>query len=182
MEHSTAISALCLVVVLLSCSSADDKIVSTDVHIRAQQTLEGLLHYYWETDPQYKKIGYFSACGDIGDPCYCESPSPSACASCYRWWDAIAMESIATYGIYAQTKNNSVIPSIIFAHSPYNANWPGDVSCTYVDDFAWYGLAYLRTYEWLKVYKDIRLLVLIVCCVIVCVAFFAGSQVAESFC
>ena len=27
-----------------------------------------------------------------------------ACADCYRWWDAISLASIATYGIYKNLK------------------------------------------------------------------------------
>lgn len=65
------------------------------------------------------------------------------------------MEAVATYGIYTNTKpikEYADMASSIFAHSPYNANWnaSGD-GCTYVDDFSWYGIAYLRVYEWLKV-------------------------------
>ena len=70
---------------------------------------------------------------------------------CYRWWDAVALESVATHGIYRNTKNYSNIANTIFAHSPYNADWNATAVCTFIDDFSWYGLAYLRVYEWLKV-------------------------------
>lgn len=126
-----------------------------DADSRAKQTMDGLFHYYWRKDAQVNTIAFFFACGQIGsgepgsESCTCENTI--SCTSCYRWWDAIAMESVATYGIYTNSKNNSNIPDIIFAHSPYNSNWPADTYCTFIDDFAWYGIAYLRVYEWLKV-------------------------------
>lgn len=63
----------------------------------------------------------------------------------------MALESIATYGIYTNTKNYSKVADMIYAHSPYNANWNATATCTFIDDFSWYGIAYLRVYEWLKV-------------------------------
>lgn len=63
----------------------------------------------------------------------------------------MALESIATYGIYTNTTNHSEVADVIFDHSPYNAEWNATASCTFMDDFSWYGIAYLRVYEWLKV-------------------------------
>lgn len=126
---------------------------------RAQQTLNGLMDYYWNHDPNNKNISFFFACGQIGglgsgqNECSCNNPS--ACVSCYRWWDAVALESLATFGIYTNTSNHSDVPDTIFQHSPYNANWDGANTFTYVDDFAWYGMAYLRVYEWLNVSNKI---------------------------
>lgn len=126
---------------------------------RANYTLQGLFQYYWMTDPVYKQIQFFFACGQIGgggspyswNKCSCYSTE--ACVNCYRWWDAVALESIASFGIYTETKNHVDVPDVIFSHSPYNSNWDGKSGyyCTFVDDFAWYGIAYLRVYEWLKV-------------------------------
>ena len=133
------------------------KSLSTNASTRAEQTLNGLFHYYWRNDQHNKKIQFFFACGQIGggtsgtDYGKCGCANPSSCISCFRWWDAVAMESVATYGIYRDTRNHSEIPSIIFAHSPYNANWNATATCTFIDDFSWYGIAYLRVYEWLKV-------------------------------
>lgn len=126
----------------------------TEANSRAEQTIQGLFHYYWRQDAQVKQIEFFFACGQIGgadggQSCTCENTA--LCTACYRWWDAIAMESVATYGIYTNSTNYSKIADTIFAHSPYNSNWPGDTRCTFIDDFAWYGIAYLRVYEWLKV-------------------------------
>lgn len=128
----------------------------SDGQYRAQQTLNGLMDYYWSHDPTNKNISFFFVCGQIGaggnsdwTKCSCASPDP--CATCYRWWDAVAVESIATYGVYANTSNHSSIASTVFAYSPYNSDWNGLVSYTYIDDFAWYGIAYLRVYEWLNV-------------------------------
>ena len=126
----------------------------TEANSRAEQTMQGLFHYYWRQDSQVKQIEFFFACGQIGgadggQACTCENTA--SCTACYRWWDAIAMESVATYGIYTNSTSYSKIADTIFAHSPYNSNWPGDSRCTFIDDFAWYGIAYLRVYEWLKV-------------------------------
>ena len=126
----------------------------TEANSRAEQTMQGLFHYYWRQDYQVKQIEFFFACGQIGgadrgQACTCENSV--SCTACYRWWDAVAMESIATYGIYMNSTNYSKIADTIFAHSPYNSNWPADTRCTFIDDFAWYGIAYLRIYEWLKV-------------------------------
>ena len=49
-------------------------------------------------------------CGQIGgwggpavwDKCSCSTKD--ACADCYHWWDAISLESLATYGIYKNLK------------------------------------------------------------------------------
>ena len=124
---------------------------------RAKQTLGGLLSYYWQTDPQSENIGFFFACGQIGamgNPSewkQCGCYNIDACTNCYRWWDAVTLESIANNGIYTNTKDHAEIPGMIFAHSPYNNQWNATAACTYIDDFAWYGIAYLRVYEWLKV-------------------------------
>ena len=126
-----------------------------DAATRTYQTLQGLFEYYWTHDPQSKNIGFFFACGQIGgwgtpaqwNKCGCSNPN--GCSDCYRWWDAVALESIANYGIYTNTKDHTNVADQIFAHSPYNGGWAG--TFTYIDDFVWYGIAYLRVYEWLKV-------------------------------
>ena len=133
------------------------KALATNASIRVEQTLNGLFHYYWRNDLYNKKIQFFFACGQIGggtsgtDYGKCGCANPSSCISCFRWWDAVAMESVATYGIYRDTRNHSEVPGIIFAHSPYNADWNATATCTFIDDFSWYGIAYLRVYEWLQV-------------------------------
>lgn len=71
--------------------------------------------------------------------------------NCYRWFDAILLESVATYGIYTNSKNHSEVAETIYDHSPYNGNWNATAICTFIDDFSWYGIAYLRVYEWLQV-------------------------------
>ena len=121
---------------------------------RAQQTLNGLFNYYWKHDTTHKNVEFIFVCGQIGTPvspgkCTCSHLKP--CLECYRWWSAIALESIATYGIYTNSTNHSTVPDVFYAHSPYNANWNATAACTYIDDFTWYGIAYLRVYEWLKV-------------------------------
>ena len=126
---------------------------------RVNQTLQGLFHYYWTSDPEAKTIKFFFACGQIGgggspykwNKCSCYEPT--ACVNCYRWWDAVTLESVATHGIYTNSTEYSEIADIIFDHSPYNSKWDAHTtqSCTFIDDFTWYGIAYLRVYEWLKV-------------------------------
>jgi hypothetical protein len=127
----------------------------TDPLKRTNDTLNGLFEYYWQVDPSANQIGFFFSCGQIGgwgqgtgakwDQCSCENPS--ACSDCYRWWDAIALESIADYGMTLNTTRNSTISQVFFDHSPYNGNWD---ACSFVDDFLWFGIAYLKVYEWLN--------------------------------
>lgn len=130
--------------------------VSSTGEYRAQQALSGLMDYYWNHDPVAKNISFFFACGQIGGQGYpndwtkCSCYNPDSCLNCYRWWDAVAIESVATYGIYMSTSNHSDIVGSVFDHSPYNGDWDG-LTSTFVDDFTWYGIAYLRVYEWLNV-------------------------------
>ena len=161
MQIIISVTIFCLLVLSYSYGSVDQTYfkpdsTATDAASRAQLTLNGLFHYYWKNDPKAKGIQFFFACGQIGGiggqingQCSCDNP-PS-CTNCYRWWDALAMESVATYGIYMKTKNNSDLASKIYPHSPYNQNFDGTDLCTYVDDFVWYAIAYLRFYEWLGV-------------------------------
>lgn len=129
-------------------------LTSVDPVTRVKETLGGLFHYFWEVDPLSKDVGFFFACGQIGGfgkpnkwtECSCQTTSP--CTDCYRWWDAVSLESIAEYGLVSNTTHNSSIADIFFAHSPYNSDW---TSCTFIDDFLWYGIAYLKVYEWLNV-------------------------------
>ena len=146
----------------LATYSDEDKLksVSVNASTRAELALKGLFHYFWRNDTikKHHDIQFFFACGQIGgggnygeDYSACNCVNPTACTLCYRWWDAIALESVATYGIYANTTNFSTIASTIYAHSPYNAEWNASAVCTFIDDFTWYGMAYLRVYEWLMV-------------------------------
>ena len=156
-----SITVTLLLVLSHSCSSVDQanfksKSTTADAATRAQLTLNGLFHYFWKNDPKAKGIQFFFACGQIGgiggqNNAQCSCEKPSWCTNCYRWWDALVMESVATYGIYMKTRNNSDLASKIYPHSPYNKNFDGTDLCTYVDDFVWYAIAYLRFYEWLGV-------------------------------
>lgn len=144
------------------CSIVED----SDPAVRVNQSLQGLFHYYWTSDPEAKTIKFFFACGQIGgggspykwNKCSCNDPT--ACVNCYRWWDAVALESVATHGIYTNNTEYAEIADIIFAHSPYNSEWNAHTTqlCTFIDDFTWYGIAYLRVYEWLKVNMSIFVL------------------------
>ena len=142
---------------LASTAGHDIKSRGTGATTRAEQTMSGMLHYYWSSDPLHPKIKYFLVCGQtggVGESGYagrCTCVDPKSCVNCYRWYDAVSLESVATYGIYMNTTNNSMVPETIFNHSPYNADWNATAECTFIDDFSWYGLAYLRVYEWLKV-------------------------------
>ena len=131
----------------------------SEVTARADQTLQGFMRYFWRHDPSNKSVGFFFACGQIGgsgvpwNECTCDTSDnqQGRCLTCYRWWDAIGVEAIANYGIYTNSKAYDYILEAIFPSSPYNGNWNATSYCTFVDDFAWYGIAYLRAYEWLKV-------------------------------
>ena len=128
-----------------------------DATDRVNQAHQGLFSYFWKADPKAKNIGFFFACGQIGgggtpyqwNECSCNDRA--SCVDCYRWWDAVSLESTATYSIYTNTKDHSEIAQTVFSHSPYNGNWNATQFCTFIDDFVWYGIAYLRVYDWLKV-------------------------------
>ena len=161
---------------------------------RTNQMLQGLL------DPMAKNIGFFFACGQIGgygspykwNECSCYNRA--SCVGCYRWWDAVGLESTATYGIYTNTriKSHFAAAQTVFAHSPYNSNWNATQFCTFIDDFVWYGIAYLRVYEWLKVRVNTGTLLI---CVIylhnmfdwlskqkLSRYYFVGTNMAEQIC
>ena len=151
---------VCLVIVLLISTAPDYHSQlssrSVEAQTRCQLTLDGLFNYYWKSDPKHKKIQFLYACGQLGtmgtavaDKCSCSTPN--SCVNCYRWWTAVMMESVATYGIHMNTTNHSSLPNMVYSHSPYNAKWDAVKTCTYVDDFLWYGIAYLRVYDWLSV-------------------------------
>jgi hypothetical protein len=128
----------------------------SDAVSRSQLTLNGLFNYYWKSDPSNKNIKFLFACGQLGlmgsgNQGQCSCYTPTSCINCYRWWTGIMMESVATYGIYMNTSNHSSLPDTVFSHSPYNAKWDAVATCTYIDDFLWYGIAYLRVYDWLSV-------------------------------
>ena len=161
MGLNTTIAVL-LSVFLLFAPANSREVKFSDVATRVEQTLQGVFQYYWQHDPRAKNIGFFFTCGQIGgvgtsdwDKCSCNTRD--ACVDCYRWWGAVLLESVATHGIYTNTKTNASIADTIFDHSPYNAEWNATKYCTFMDDFSWYGIAYLRVYEWLKVRnKDIN--------------------------
>ena len=140
---------------VLSRSSESPKL--SDLHQviqRANQTLQGLFHYYWEQDQGGidQNIKFFFVCGQIGegsDGCYCSSTKP--CLECYRWWDAVALESISSFGVLTNSTSYANTADIFYTYAPYNSQWNATEQCTFVDDFAWYAIAYLRVYEWLKV-------------------------------
>lgn len=152
-------SQLAAFLLFLSCGSvlAHDAVKSldTDPETRLRQTLGGLFNYYWKQDPTHKDVEFWFACGAIGelgsgsslDQCSCYNPT--TCLNCYRWWSGVSLESVATYGIYMNTTNHSTVPETIFNHSPYNSNWKPENA--FIDDFLWYGMTYLRVYEWLQV-------------------------------
>ena len=152
-------STVQLLIVLLglftSAASHSLKSADTDAETRAKQTLGGFFNYYWKEDPNNKDVQFFFACGEVGyqgptlslDQCSCFNPD--VCVNCYRWWSAVSLESIATYGLYMNTTNHSSVADTTYDHSPYNANWKPKNA--FIDDFLWYGIAYLRVYEWLQV-------------------------------
>ena len=124
---------------------------------RAYQTLEGIFNYYWKPDPLAAHIKFIFICGQVGgwgtprSPSECSCLDQKSCVNCYRWFDAVTLESVATYGIYMKSENHSEMAEIMYDHSPYNGDWNATAICTFIDDFTWYGIAYLRVYEWLKV-------------------------------
>eukprot|EP00118_Oscarella_pearsei_P006320 m.28584 g.28584 ORF g.28584 m.28584 type:complete len:829 (+) comp30869_c0_seq1:20-2506(+) len=111
---------------------------------------------------------FFFACGQIGGlaprdksigygSCQCELDWPSACVACYRWWSAIALEACVNFVIESGMALNVSLAARImhiaesmWIHSPYNADWNAEATAVFIDDFAWYSLAYLRVYDLTK--------------------------------
>ena len=143
-------------VFLISCTRHQNRSLP-DPELRANLTLEGLFNYYWKSDPNNKKIEFLFACGQLGqigpgsNAGQCACAVQDVCTNCYRWFTAIMMEALAVYSIRSNSTDYSSLPDAVFSHSPYNSNWNASATCTYVDDFLWYGSAYLRVYEWLQV-------------------------------
>ena len=149
-----AVAALVVATALAERTSSELR--GADAASRSELTFKGLFNYFWKNDPQHKKIEFLFVCGELGyvgsgSASQCSCLNPSSCVNCYRWWTATTMESVATYGIYMNTSNHSSLPDVVFSHSPYNAEWDATAVCTYIDDFLWYGIAYLRVYDWLSV-------------------------------
>ena len=102
---------------------------------------------------------FFFACGQVGGAaapnvpvtaaqCKCVSDWPSACENCYRWWSAVSMEASVNLAIAAGVSPTSEQGQLVvaaaesmFLHAPYNADWNATAHPSWVDDFAWYGLA-----------------------------------------
>ena len=150
--------ALTTALLTLTSSQPENSFKSTtaDADTRCQLTLNGLVDYYWKSDPAHKQVEFLFSCGQLGGagtstPAECSCVHPTSCTNCYRWWTGVMMESVATYGIYMNTTNHSTLPEVVYSHSPYNDKWDAVKTCTYVDDFLWYGIAYLRVYDWLSV-------------------------------
>jgi hypothetical protein len=162
---------LCIASLLLAALFSADVLVAAppnrtasiqDAELRAEQTMDGLFHYYLKKDPRNKKIEYFFVCSQLGGvgtakTGKCSCYNPTACVNCYRWWSAVALESVAAYGIYMNTTNHSTVPEVFYKHSPYNEEWNATLLCTYIDDFLWYGMAYLKVYDWLGVSMNFQL-------------------------
>lgn len=154
MKHLAAVVVLIFLATGVECkqSTMSPDSSPTTGEQRARLTLSGLMDYYWDHDPVAKNISFFFACGQIGGMgspnkwSKCSCYNQESCLNCYRWWDAVAIESLATYGMYTNSTNNSDVADSVFDHSPYNGDWPG-----YHKTFVDYGISYLRVYEWLNV-------------------------------
>ena len=158
LKNKEGMESTCVALVLILSIAMQGHSALPPAPERANMTVRGLFQYFWSQDPVYKNAWFFFACGQIGGgggyqwtQCSCGSAALYACVPCYRWFDAVALEAVATYGIYSGTKDYSESADHIYNHSPYNAKWNPIAACTFMDDFSWYGLAYLRVYEWLKV-------------------------------
>lgn len=161
-------SALVMVATIVLMSSSQDRSKSLldsetrtkslpDPETRASLTLKGIFNYYWKTDPRNKSIEFLFACGQLGQigpgsgVGQCSCAVPKVCTNCYRWFTGVMMEALATHSIRTNSTEYSSLPEAVFDHSPYNGDWNATAVCTYVDDFLWYGIAYLQVHEWLQV-------------------------------
>ena len=133
---------------------------------RASAAVDGLFDYYYRGEPG-GSAQFFFACGQIGgsapprlapvpaSQCVCEDERPWGCVNCYRWWSAVALEAVASYALAAGLLPSDARAARVlqaaeqtWQHAPYNAHWNATAHPTWVDDFAWYGLAYSRVYDW----------------------------------
>eukprot|EP00966_Prymnesium_polylepis_P287972 6651139-Prymnesium_polylepis.2 len=121
---------------------------------RINHSIDGLFSLWWvhSTNKSKHQPGFFFSCGQIGatgtpdwHSCRCDK---YPCENCYRWWDALALESLANHGIWlggTPVAQHEAAARTVLAHSPYAPSWGG--KCPYIDDFAWFLLAYIRIYE-----------------------------------
>lgn len=139
-----------------TCHSRRSDLAAAPMADRLDASASGLFDLWWmynETNSTGGQPGFLFACGQIGgtgtarwDQCICDDPSN--CQNCYRWWDATAIEGVASRGLWRGDRLHAEKARTLLAHSPYNANWGG--MCAYIDDFSWYLLAYTRVYAWLR--------------------------------
>lgn len=135
---------------------------------RASAAVDGLFEYYQKAEPRVADPAkFFFSCGQIGgsapedepplvaSECRCEDESDFGCVNCYRWWSAVALEALASFAIASELTSADAGGARIleaarstWKHAPYNAEWNATEHPTWVDDFAWYGLAYARLYDW----------------------------------
>ena len=168
---SLSFVALVSALLLVTARQAVEDPTGADADSRAELTLKGIFNYFWKKDPYNKKVEFLFSCGQIGQTgsaqlSQCSCYDLSSCVNCFRWWTGITVESVATYGIHMNTTNHSSLPDVVYNHSPYNANWDpaSHPQCTHIDDFLWYGIAYLRVYDWLSVSIQITVLAIDHCC------------------
>mmetsp|Transcript_98234 Transcript_98234/g.311634 ORF Transcript_98234/g.311634 Transcript_98234/m.311634 type:complete len:483 (-) Transcript_98234:9-1457(-) len=124
---------------------------------RFNATFRGLEWYYWNASG-----GTWSCCGQNGGGggvgrfgCACDRADGRDCLNCYRWWGAQVLQALVQQGsaqsapdyLYALV---SGLAETMLTQSPYNAAFGRGTSWAYVDDYLWYVLAFLSTYEWLK--------------------------------
>ena len=163
MDSTWRLAATLVLIVSYLCVAVNGTAVPPplpDAIDRANLTIRGLFRYFWSGDPINKDAMFYFACGQIGGGggnvwSKCGCATPATCITCYRWFDAVALETVAAYGVYTGSMEFADTPDNIFNHSPYNSRWNATTACTFMDDFTWYGMAYLRVYEWLKVSSSI---------------------------
>jgi hypothetical protein len=156
------------IVALIASGNAAPPPIDVTPLARASATVDGLFTYYFRREPNRTlPAAFFFSCGQIGgsapehapplpaSQCQCESEDEFGCVNCYRWWSAVALEALASYAIAANLTSSDAGGARILAaaesmwrHAPYNAAWNATKHPTWVDDFAWYGLAYARMHDW----------------------------------
>ena len=127
---------------------------------RVNATFSGLQQYFFDaTGSFWKACGQNGGLGDAATnfECVCEKPGPY-CKNCYRWWMAVTMQSLvslnrAVPGHASLDRTHSLIHSMR-KRSPYTSR--AAPSWAYIDDYVWYVLMWMDTYDWLGESGDLN--------------------------
>ena len=145
-----------LVVLGVSVSAPGSHVVDAS---RADAAFKGLQAYFFDDRGSiWKSCGQNGGLGHAPSSFECKCESGPFCKNCYRWWNAVAVQSLITWSqaMPSAVPRNETIRLIetMRAHSPYTTR--ADPAWGYIDDYLWYVLLWMDVYEWLGDAKDLE--------------------------